>query len=127
MAKGKYWIAMVKVDKDYYVVATDDGIDVNDFGSREKALEFIGIYDATHMRSVPWINSAVVSKLGPRIIGVNLELLTEKLFDEKATLRHVRIDAGLSSFMGLKCNRQYSVVERVYNSGEAPELGRVEA
>jgi hypothetical protein len=116
---------MVQVNDEYYVIANSDARSAIGFASIDEGLHFFtDAYDKVHQRSETPYNGAFVSlcQSQPRIIDIDLEVATTKLFDEAKGIRPVKFGGSLGFLNGLTCNRPKNLVEEVYNSGTAPEF-----
>lgn len=125
MTQENYWIAMVTLNDEFYVLASKEGDAINDFGSRKQALNFFtNAYDKARLRSPEGSGSAKFSYLitQPRVLEVDLATLTTKLFDENKGIQVKSLGASLGFLKGLTCNRDYKTIKKLYDSGESPKL-----
>jgi hypothetical protein len=120
-----FFIAMLKVEQEYYVLTSDDNTSINSWATENEAIYFFtNGYNRSHIRGVQGSSSAIHSFLAtsPRVVKANLELLAQKLFNEEEGIRNYKFNGALGYLTGLKCNRPYELVKEVYQSGKSPGL-----
>lgn len=120
-----HWIAMLNVDNEYYVLASNDGRGIDAFKSEEDARGYFEkAYLSAKARGQRGAASAMFShiSLKPRVLGISEDDISSKLFDLEKGVQPVRMSAPFGRVTGLKCNRPLEIVASTYQSGIAPSL-----
>jgi len=120
-----HWLAMMDINNDFYVLASPDGKVINSFRSKENALQFFtDTYTQACLNGREGIDFAlkIYTTLQPRVVGVTLDTITKRLFNEEDGIYSIKLDESLGDIQVLKCNRPIEIVKKIYDSGEMPEF-----
>lgn len=120
---NKFWVAMLKIDEKYYVVADNSGKAVNAFKNEKESINFFDYaYLKSNSSNISGYGSSLINALNtqPKIIEADLELLSTKLFDEKEGIKVYSLGTKAGFLNGFECNRNKTDVEKIYSSGKSP-------
>jgi hypothetical protein len=123
MDNKKYAIAMIKYNKEYYVMSSEQGEITTRDTAKEMQLEYSAI-NMQYMRRGGGAATAAVLHNGtfePRFLEMTLKDMGEKLFDLKTGIKVYNVRADYGGFKGLKCNSSKNL-EDIFNSGLEPNL-----
>lgn len=125
MLPDLYWLAMMKVYGNFYILASPTGKEINRFRSKEDGLNFFAkSYTQAHLCGIEGTEIACKfhNTLQPKIIGITQETIINELIDKNGKVSLITLSEDLGSLKGLTCNRPYDLVSKIYEMGESPKF-----
>lgn len=115
----------MRIEADYYLLASPNGRSVNNFKTKEDGLNFFSkSYNEAHLFGIEGTKRALrfYHFVQPRIIGVTPEIIKQELITPEERSYLITLSEDFGFLRGLSCNRPYVGVSRIYFSGEEPEF-----